>query len=324
MNAEQLKGWIPARVYWQDAAPVLDWCYLGERRLTAPFFDQTVEECLRHPFNLLFRHQTPIAVLAAPHFRRTALAPGGFIFHTSRCGSTLISQMLAALPQNIVISEARPIDSILRANLRDATVTDEQRAEWLRWIVGALGQQRTGEEKRLFIKFDCWSAFDLPLIEKAFPEVPRLFVYREPSEVLVSQLRRRGAHMVPGVLEPALLGLDDKAVTQMPTEEYCARVLAKICDAALKSFRLESTLLVNYRQLPDAVCSTIAEFFGVEYTRDERAHMLHAAQFDAKNPSMNFLSDTDQKKLEASEPVREATEKWVTPLYEQLEKLRLS
>ena len=34
----------------------------------------------------------------------------------SRCGSTLVSQMLAALPQNIVISEAAPIDAVVQLN----------------------------------------------------------------------------------------------------------------------------------------------------------------------------------------------------------------
>ena len=32
--------------------------------------------------------------------------PTGFIFHLARCGSTLVSQMLAALPEHIVLSEA--------------------------------------------------------------------------------------------------------------------------------------------------------------------------------------------------------------------------
>lgn len=323
-DVEQLKGWVPVRVYWEGASPILDWCYLGERRFNAPFFDQTVEEALRHPFNLLFRHQTPLGILEELHAKRAGLAPSGFIFHASRCGSTLVSQMLAALPQNLVISEARPIDAVLRANFRESGLTDERRAEWLRWITAALGQRRGVEEQRFYIKFDCWSALDLALIERAFPDVPWIFVYRDPLEILVSQLRRRGAHMVPGVLEPSLLGLDEAEIARMQTEEYCARVLARICESALGSFRSERALLVNYTQLPEAVCTTIAKFFGVEYTDEEQKRMLHAARFDAKNPSMNFVGDTDRKKLEAGETLRAATDRWVRPLYERLEALRLA
>ena len=43
------------------------------------------------------------------------LPPSGFIFHMSRCGSTLAARMLAASPRNIVLSEADPIDYVLRA-----------------------------------------------------------------------------------------------------------------------------------------------------------------------------------------------------------------
>jgi hypothetical protein len=194
----------------------------------------------------------------------------------------------------------------------------------LRWIIGALGHRRGGGEQHFYIKFDCWSALDLNLIERAFPDVPWIFVYRDPLEILVSQLRRRGAHMVPGVLEPSLLGLDEADVARMPTEEYCARVLASVCESVLRSFRNERALLINYTQLPEAVCSTIAKFFGVEYTDAEQERMLRAAQFDAKNPSMNFVGDTGRKRLEASDTLRAATDRWVRPLYEQLEELRLA
>ena len=35
-----------------------------------------------------------------------------FVFHVSRCGSTLVSQMLAAVPQHLVLSE--PVDLLER------------------------------------------------------------------------------------------------------------------------------------------------------------------------------------------------------------------
>ena len=63
----------------------------------------------------------------------------------------------------------------------------EQRIEWLRGVVSALGQPRLGTEKHLFIKFDAWKVLDLPLIRRAFPAVPWIFLYRDPVEVLTSQ-----------------------------------------------------------------------------------------------------------------------------------------
>ena len=94
---------------------MLDWCRLGGRRFTQPFFDETISACLQRPFNLLFRRLTPIDALLEWQERSPAVPPSGFIFHMSRCGSTLAARMLAASPRNIVLSEADPIDSVLRA-----------------------------------------------------------------------------------------------------------------------------------------------------------------------------------------------------------------
>ena len=176
----------------------------------------------------------------------------------SRCGSTLASQMLSALPGSVVISEAGPIDSVLRAQFRDPSVSAATRIEWLRWVVSALGQRRSGNETHLFIKFDSWSALELPLIRQAFPGVPWVFLYSNPVEVLVSQLRKRGAHMVPGTMEPALFGMNLAEAFEMQPEQYCARVLALTCEAALQHHQSCAGLMINYEQLPDALWTSLA------------------------------------------------------------------
>ena len=38
--------WIPGRIYWRDAQPMMDWVHLGARRLTDPFFAQTLNACV--------------------------------------------------------------------------------------------------------------------------------------------------------------------------------------------------------------------------------------------------------------------------------------
>lgn len=155
-------GWIPFRLRHGASGLRVDWCYLGGLRFTNPFFEQTVNQCFQHPANVLFQHETPISALGELHERRAGLAPSGFIFHVSRCGSTLVSQMLAALPENAVISEAGPIGAILRSHLREPGITDDERVLWLRWLLNALGQRRFPAEKHLFVKFECWQILFCP------------------------------------------------------------------------------------------------------------------------------------------------------------------
>ena len=324
MQADQLAGWTPIRFYWQRSSAFMDWCYLGKSRFTDPFFDQTIERCLDNPFNLLFRRQTPMETLGQWHKANPGLPPTGLIFHSSRCGSTLISQMLAALPQNVVISEAAPIDSVLRARFYNTGVTDEMRAAWLQWVISALGQRWSGDEKHLFIKFDSWSALDLRVIKQAFPGVPWIFVYRDPVEIMVSQLKRRGAHMVPGLIEAELIGVEASSIFQMQPAEFCARMLATICGAALEHNDEGQAMFINYRQLPGVVWSSLLDFFRVEYTAADMDSLRYASQFDAKNPSMHFECDSASKNRAATDQVREMANKWIMPLYERLEATRLS
>ena len=323
VNAHQLTGWIPIRVYWKERRPLVDWCWLGARRFTEPFFDHTIDACLRLPFSNLVRPQTPIELLRERHAIKPGLEPRGFIFHMSRCGSTLVSQMLAALSNNVVISEAGSIDSVLRSKFRQPPLTDEQRADWLRWMVSALAQRRGGDEEHLFIKFDSWGVLDFPLIRRVFPGVPWIFLYRNPIEVLVSQLGRRGAHMVPGGIEPELFGMSLDEVFKMLPEEYCARVLARICEAALQHHQSCAGLMINYDQLPEAAWTQVADFFGVELSEGDVEAFRRVAKRDAKNPSVGFESDSQAKQNKAADAVREASARWLEPVHEQLEAARL-
>jgi len=315
---ENFREWIPVRCYWQEDRAFVDWCFLGKERLTEPFFDDSIAKRFRQPFNLLFRHQTPIEFLDAPDYFSNGLKPTGFIFHLSRCGSTLISQMLAALEQNVVISEASPIDFVLRT----PQIPDQQRVKWLQNMINALGQKRNSFEENFFIKFDSWNTSELSLIKRAFPEVPWIFLYRNPVEIIVSHIRQRGAHMVPGLIGKIVPGLSFKKSLQIPPEEYCARVLGEICKNALQSLKSGEGLAVNYTELPDALNTKILKHFNVSLNQKKREKMLGAAKFNAKSPQMNFVGDTEKKKREAGAAAVEAAEKFVNPYYKELEKIR--
>src|SRR5262249_16648682 len=248
-------------IYWQDSRPMVDWGHLGTRRFTEPFFAHTINACVQHPADLLFRHQTPLDHLGDIAATQPGARIAGFIFHMSRCGSTLLSQMLAASPANIVLSEAGPIDDVLRGHFRHPGITDEQRVQWLRWLVSVLAWRQHAAEKNAFIKFDSWHVMLLPLIQRAFPGVPWIFLYREPLEVMASAKKQLGGQMIPGVLQPALFGWDAAAVGQMQLFEYVARVLARLCEAAHIQAQAGKGKLVNYRQLPTAIWPALTAYW---------------------------------------------------------------
>jgi hypothetical protein len=298
---------------------MVDWCWLGDIRFTDPFFDQTITRALRRPFSLLFRHQTPLAAL--DQAGNGGERPAGFIFHASRCGSTLVSQMLAAVESNIVISESPLIDFVLRSHADGKNITDEQRVQWLRWVIGALGRKR-GNGVRSYIKFDSWHVLHLPLVRRAFPDVPWIFIYREPLEILASHQQQPGSQMVPGMLDPRTFQINPADLYQMSQDEYGARVLSGVLEAAFTHARTHGGALMNYTQLPDAVWSLLPQAFGVNCGGKDIERMQNAARFHAKNPSSNFEPDSAQKRKQAGADLIQLAVKWLQAPYERLETLR--
>ena len=318
-TSETFHDWMPIAFHWFETDhPVVEWCYMGSDRFTDSFFEDTVRRRMRVPFSRLVRHRTSIEFLGEVCMKSSVIEPTGFIFHMSRCGSTLVAQMLAGLSSNIVISEAPPVSSIIRA-----PVSGGERRRWLRWMINAFGRRRRNTDRNYFLKFDSWNILDLDLIRSAFPEVPWIFLYRNPVEVIVSHMRQRGLQMVPGGSMASLL--PDVTLTQaleMPAEEYCAKILARFCNRAVENVSDKNALLVNYDQLPEAVTSIIAEHFGVNFSPNDMRQMNDLARFNAKTPQMNFEPDSDRKRTEASEAARRAAAIWLDPIYEQLENMR--
>jgi hypothetical protein len=281
-------GWIPIRMICRESQPRAKWIYAPEVRFTEPYFEDNVQTCLRDPFTALFQREMPLSA-------GESIRPDGFIFHMSRCGSTLVSRSLAAAESTWVIAEAPPLDEVLQSN-------SPERAKWLEWMVSALGPRRE-IRKSYIIKLDAWHIRNLSLIREVFPEVPWIFVYRDPLEVLVSLMSNPGLQAIPGQMDPAIFGLRDEDRT-LTRQQWCTKVIESFMAAALPSREDPKGLFVNYDELPAAVCGSIARHFGLELTDEDKARVMDATRLDAKNPYSEFESDAEAKKklAESLEP----------------------
>jgi len=318
----ELEGWTPIHVETRRGSPVVDWGHLGQTDFTDPFFEQTLARALRNPACLLFRQKTSIEALEKIAETWSDLRPSGLIFHTSRCGSTLLAQMLAALPHSLVLSEAPPIDQVLSASLHHPGATREKRLTWLRGLVGAFIQARPGVGQRCFIKFDSWHILELPIIRAAFPDVPWVFLYRDPVEVMVSQLKLRGTQMFPGMIDPRIFGLDWASAMQLPLDLYGARVLARIYAAGLDYAAELGGRLINFTQLPNALWETPGRFFDLDLSETEIQQLRQAAKANAKNPVLPYQDDVAAKQREASDELRHWVDEFLSAPYAGLETLR--
>lgn len=312
-------AWLPVRCSqpWEEGW--IDWGHFAGARLDRPFYEDEIRRAANRPFNSMFRYRTPIEGFVDNAELDASLKPAGFIFHMSRCGSTLVSQMLAAVPEHIMASEPAPLDAMLMRIHHDPHFAATRGDASVRAALAALGRNRDGAARHFFVKPDCWHIFSLPLIRRLYPDVPWVFLFRDPVEVLVSQMRVRGVQTVPGVIAPSVFGMEME--DGVPVEDYVARVLAKTCQAALDHWHSGGGIAVDYRELPHAVESRILPHFGIEPDDTMRARMTAASGRNAKAPDAAFTGDSAGKQREATPAVREAAETHFAGIYARLREL---
>jgi len=322
-----LRGWLPVDAVVVDGRPGLRWMDLADVQFSEPFFSQTIKRAITAKPDRGQRFTEFDALLQVEKVVES-VAPTGFIFHSSRCGSTLVANTCKALSGSIVISEATAIDKLIARFITDTSVGDLREklySVFLRSLVRVLGQQRAGDEQHLFVKFSCCSVVQLERIRRIWPEVPWLFMYRDPVETIVSNLTT-----VPEWLADednrvlgALAGTTSVEVSKMSREELCARTLGNFY-STVESLASDNCMLLNYNQLSLAVILQIIRFFRVELEANEVATITATSKLYSKDVSsgQNFIPDSISKRTQASNLVRQMAAEWCAGPYNALEAKR--
>ncbi|HVR91345.1 MAG TPA: sulfotransferase [Novosphingobium sp.] len=306
--------WLPARSI-EAAPPQFDWAWFGPQRLTDPFYEDSVRREGSRPLSLLMRTRTTLDAVLHGAQSADSLPLSGLIFHMSRCGSTLLARILASLPQHIVASEPEPLDAVLRWAYVTQTGRDEAIAA-VRAIVAAIGRRRDSSSRRLFIKLDAWHALSLPLLRAAFPDVPWVYLYRDPTEVMVSVIDLPGLLGVPGALPETQRAIPDGET--LSRVEYCARALALPGKAVIENWSLGGGMAVDYAQLKQAALDTIPAHFGFLPDSSEIEAMRAAAGEYSKRPAEAFTGDSQRKQSAATAELRAAVRTHLASVHDGL------
>jgi hypothetical protein len=323
MNADQstdFKGWLPVDAVVVEGRPGLLWMEMSGIALTEPFFQQTVERARRENRAEIF---TEFDVLLQLEKELESVQPTGFIFHSSRCGSTLVANACRAATDSIVLSEANAIDALIARFITDADnpVKESLYSVFLRGVVHALAQRRTGNERHLFIKFACCSFAQLERIKRIWSNVPWLFLYRDPVETIVSNMRDVPPWLIDNDRRVLSSIIGDTA--EMSLEELCARTIGSLYSTAYKLAN-DNSMLLNYNQLSVPVIGRVLNFFNVTLSNEELETIARTSEVYSKEVSGTraFVADVDAKQKLASNTAREMSERWAAEPYRLLEQKR--
>ncbi len=281
-----MQSWIPYELFRDDGEWMAKWIYLGDHLFKKPFFDETIAHCRHLMLNKsMFRVVTELDFIKTVNKKLPTIEPSAFIFHISRCGSTLLAQLLSLNDDNIVVSEAPFFDLILRMKYVDKNVGDEHRLDYFKNAVHIYGQKRFENQKRYFIKLDSWHLFFLEDIRKIFPTVPFIFLKRNLSETITSHRKLPGMQAVPGLLEPAIFGYTQDDLLKIPYHQYLENILEKMVEQiAIFSQKEKNCPHLDYENGAFPNFQKMLNFLNIQYENQDLLAVEKRLQFHSKKP----------------------------------------
>jgi hypothetical protein len=109
--------WFPVSVDLNCTPPLIHWMRLDGVEFTEPMFVQTISRVTQNSKPSVYRTE-PLQSLMDQAAKVPATQPAAFIFHISRCGSTLISNALKPGKNVTVISEPDAVSALLLLRTR--------------------------------------------------------------------------------------------------------------------------------------------------------------------------------------------------------------
>lgn len=304
-------GWFPWKIIADKK--LLRWVYLGNEPFTESFFSDTISARLHLKENSRpSENSSSIENFLRASAKLPAIEPAAFIFHVSRCGSTLLTQLLATDPQITALSEVPALDESF-AFARANSFSPAETKTLLRSMINVLGRTEPAMEKQVFVKLDSWHIFYHALIREIYPRVPFVLLYRSPDEVLQSHRRRAGMHMT-GMVDPTLFGMQPGAQPdpQLFMREVLERYLQEFIRVAEKDPLAQ---LANYNEGMGTIAQRLLREAGIFAGEEIMQQMTSRLLFHSKNPGEKFTGDPEAEAVTAiSGDLREA--------YRRLEKLR--
>jgi len=256
-----------------------------------------------------------------------SIEPTAFIFHESRCGSTLVANVLTAMDpeEHRVYSEAKPLITAIKAcGVKGEYFTAFRATELLRDVIYMMGWTNDPKEKRLFFKMQSSVIKYIDVVMQAFPDTPWIFLYRDPVQVLMSQLDygQHAANCVRRMNEvpqSVLRGRELKPI------EKCALHLSILCEAAKVAIDHSHGMGigVNYENLLNKLIDrVIPHHFNIPMTEERRQRIIVVGSLYSKGnrwrKDREWEEDSEKKDELASTDVRKACEDFLYGSYYNL------
>jgi hypothetical protein len=273
---------------WVQNPPVTLYQEISAKAFEYPFFDEGV--MATRTGEIFFDCQN-----IRPDRGEDLLEVTGFIFHTSHCGSTLLSRMLGSLPSVRVVSETEAINGLLLSyflyGLEETFVKER-----LQKIIDLYRRPLPGE-KRLIFKLTSWNVFLIPFFLEIYPNTKWVYIDRNTEDTVSSLMRSGGGfadwwHHPTAVLTKQFLPLPASYPNQ---EDYLRAMIDRHRFFAKKHMNARGDWL-EYPGFLEQYDDRILPHFNLEISSEEMTRSRKLLKNDAKSMEKTlFFKDRDEK-----------------------------
>lgn len=270
----------------------------------------------------------------------SVMKPKGFVFHESRCGSTLVANSLAAFTpgKTRVYSESSPPIRAMKA-CDNARCDEAKHIKLIRDVLYLMGRSSNMNETNLFFKFQSIGTKRISTLRKAFPDTPWIFVYRDPVQVMMSHAKNydpgkylrancnRTFKMQPSDTKKVIHKITGDVSYQVSSIEFCAAHLATLCQYAFREHKSSGTgRMIDYSTLPDILIDEIipnyflspASTFGEKEIQNIReVNGVYSKGFG--RAEKKWESDSEQKNKMAHPDIKAAAAKFLQPSFDAIQ-----
>lgn len=281
VGAEDVADWMPFRFVPRDGQIFIEWIEMDGRGFPEPFFNQTIARRYLETNERI--RVTKVETLLERAATSQSLPLAAFIYHTSRSGSTLLSNAMKTIPGAVVLSEPYPLSQLVEYPHRRNPAAPW--ADWFRALMICLTEARRDIDQFAVIKFSSHAALEIDLISALFPAVPNIVLYRDPLTIMASVLREPTYWMeLHEKVEKAarLFGVRPEEIADLPREDYCGFALGRICESLLAHAPMSAWFL-NYSDLSPNTVWALADKLGLASQEGSFSELESVFKLDAKS-----------------------------------------
>lgn len=313
-NTIKLAGhWLPYR--YQPKRKQVNWLVPVDHA-TEPFLDEYISRCRQQLFNQIIQPCSSLEVAQQQTINLADVQPAGFIFHLSRCGSTLVSGCLSELESTCVFSEAPLLTELLLDS--DLSLTEQQ--IYLRAFIN-LQAAAFPARPSMIIKWNAWDIFQWDLIRGLYPQVPVIFLVRDPVEILASHQRSAGRHMAQDL---SLAHLHPVFTVLLAGQDTLAKrigVLHGLLQAMGTKSESAAVSVVDYQYLNAQGLVSVLNCFGCTVDQHGFLKIQERMNYHSKSPGQVFVADNVTKQGCFTPEEQERIRTQLAPGYNQLNRL---